>query len=129
MYWKKRYFHIADPAHGLIKLDEVKFKKAWISNIDKGVTLFLEPTDEFYNLTPPVEVKLSVKYIFSHLKPYKKQLLLMFLLLFLGSCLTLVFPFLTQNLIDKGVNAKNLNLILMTTNGFLNFYINLFKNA
>ena len=108
---KKKYFHIADPAHGLIKLDELKFKKSWISNIDKGVALFLEPTIEFYNLRPPTEVKLSVKYIFSYLKPYKKQLFLMFILLFLGSNLTLIFPFLTQNLIDKGVNAKNLNLI------------------
>ena len=35
----------------------------------------------------------------------------MFLLLLLGSLLTLVFPYLTQNLIDKGVNAKNLNII------------------
>ena len=35
----------------------------------------------------------------------------MFLLLLLGSLLTLIFPYLTQNLIDKGVNAKNLNII------------------
>jgi ATP-binding cassette subfamily B protein len=35
----------------------------------------------------------------------------MFILLLLGSALTLVFPFLTQNLIDKGVNAKNLNIV------------------
>lgn len=120
---KKKYFHIADPAHGLIKLDEVKFKKSWISNVDKGVTLFLEPTDEFYNLTPPVEEKLSLKYIFSHLKPFKKQLFLMFLLLFLGSCLTLIFPFLTQNLIDKGVTAKNLNLISIILLAQLSVYI------
>jgi ATP-binding cassette subfamily B protein len=37
----------------------------------------------------------------------------MFLLLLLGSGLTLIFPFLTEALIDKGVNAKNLNLIFI----------------
>ena len=37
----------------------------------------------------------------------------MFLLLLLGSALTLVFPFLTEALIDKGVNAKDLNFIFI----------------
>ena len=37
----------------------------------------------------------------------------MFLLLLLGSALTLVFPFLTEALIDKGVNAKDLNFIFV----------------
>lgn len=108
---KKKYFHIADPSHGIIKLNEIKFKKSWISNVDKGVALFLEPTDEFYNLKPPINKKLSLKYILSYLKPYKRQILYMFALLFLGSCLTLILPFLTQNLIDKGVNKKNLSFI------------------
>ena len=35
----------------------------------------------------------------------------MFLLIFLGSCLTLTLPFLSESLIDNGVNQKNLNLI------------------
>jgi ATP-binding cassette subfamily B protein len=37
----------------------------------------------------------------------------MFVLLLLGSALTLVFPFLTEALIDKGVNAKDLNFIFI----------------
>ena len=37
----------------------------------------------------------------------------MFLLLLLGSALSLVFPFLTEALIDKGVNAKDLNFIFI----------------
>ncbi|MCW3465682.1 peptidase domain-containing ABC transporter [Chitinophaga nivalis] len=35
----------------------------------------------------------------------------MFLLLLMGSCISLGLPFLTKNLIDKGVSAKNLSLI------------------
>lgn len=108
---KKKFYHIADPGHGNIVLNEIKFKKSWISSVDKGVALFLEPTDEFYNLKPPINKKLSLKYILSYLKPYKRQIIYMFALLFLGSCLTLILPFLTQNLIDKGVNKKNLSFI------------------
>jgi ATP-binding cassette subfamily B protein len=108
---KKHTFHIADPAHGMIILNESNFKKSWLSEDDKGVALFLEPTELFYSQNPPKEEKLNLKYILNYLKPFKKEISIMFLLLLLGSGLTLIFPFLTQNLIDKGVNAKNLNLI------------------
>jgi ATP-binding cassette subfamily B protein len=104
-------FYIADPGHGLIKLSEKDFKKSWLSDHDKGVALFLEPTEEFYARTPPKEEQLSLKFILNHLKPHKKQLSWMFFMLLLGSCLTLIFPFLTQNLIDNGVNKKDISYI------------------
>ncbi|WP_134387934.1 peptidase domain-containing ABC transporter [Flavobacterium psychrophilum] len=111
IFTNKYYFHIADPGHGTIKLNQIDFKKSWLSDIDKGVALFLNPTEIFYKLTPPKEEKLTIKYILSYLTPYKKQLLLLFSMLLIGSCLTLIFPFLTQNLIDKGVNKKDLSFI------------------
>lgn len=111
IFSKKQYFHIADPAHGFIKLSTETFKKSWITDNNKGVALFLEPTELFYKLTPPKSETLNLKYILGYLKPHKKQIIYMFILLLLGSILTLIFPFLTQNLIDKGVNKKDLNFI------------------
>lgn len=111
IFTKKHYFHLADPAHGLIKLDELKFKNSWIVDDNKGVSLFLEPTDDFYKKTPPVNNIVTIKYLFTYLKPYTKKLSIMFLLLLLGSLLTLILPFLTQNLIDNGINTKNVNNI------------------
>ncbi|EKT3958226.1 TPA: peptidase domain-containing ABC transporter [Flavobacterium psychrophilum] len=108
---KKPLYKIADPAHGIITLNEEDFKKSWLSDENDGIALFLTPTKNFYNKNPKQEKEVTLKFIFSYLKPYKKQLLTMFLLLLLGSCATLIFPFLTQNLIDKGVNAKNLHFI------------------
>ncbi len=113
IFLKKYYYHIADPAHGLIKLSEEKFKKYWLSDKDKGVALFLDPTEKFYLKEPPKEDKLTIKYLFKYLIPYKKQLTYMFLFLLIGSGLTLIFPFLTEALIDKGVTAKNLNFIFI----------------
>ena len=107
----KTRWGIADPGHGFISLSEEKFKKAWLSDGNKGVALFLEPTEEFYNQTPPQEEKLSAQYLLNYLKPYKKQMLQLFLLLLLGTITTLVFPILTQKLIDDGVNKKNLSVI------------------
>jgi ATP-binding cassette, subfamily B, bacterial len=108
---KKLTFKIADPGHGLISLNQETFEKSWLSDGNKGVALFLEPTEDFYKKKPPKEDKIGVKYILNYLKPYKKQLSFLFFMLLLGSGITLIFPFLTQNLIDKGVSAKNLNLI------------------
>lgn len=104
-------FHIADPAHGFITLTQEKFNNSWLSTDNNGIALFLEPSEKFYNQNPPEDEKLTLRFILNYLTPHKKQIGIMFFLLFLGSCLTLVFPFLTQNLIDKGVNAKNLNVI------------------
>jgi ATP-binding cassette, subfamily B, bacterial len=111
IFTKKLTFKIADPGHGMISLSQESFEKSWLSDDNKGVALFLEPTEDFYKTNPPKEDKIGVKYILNYLKPYKKQLSFLFFMLLLGSSITLIFPFLTQNLIDKGVNAKNLNLI------------------
>ena len=111
IFTKKLFFHLADPSHGLIKLDEIKFKKSWIVDDNKGVSLFLEPTNDFYKKTPPVNNTVTIKYLFTYLKPYTNKLSIMFLLLLFGSLLTLILPFLTQNLIDNGINTKNVNNI------------------
>ena len=57
----------------------------------------------------------------------------MFFLLLLGSGITLIFPFLTEALIDKGVNAKNLNFISIILLAQLSLFlgsitINIFRN-
>lgn len=108
---KKISYKIADPSHGIICLKEEDFKKSWLSDKNDGIAMFLTPTTEFYNNTPEREKEITLKFILSYLKPYKKQLSTMFLLLLLGSLGTLIFPFLTQNLIDKGVNSKNMHFI------------------
>lgn len=121
----EKYYHIADPAHGLIKLNEHTFQKSWIVNDNKGVALFLSVTEEF-NTNSEISQKeqtLDLKYIFSFLNPHRKQIITMFVLLLLGSCLTLFFPFLTQSLIDKGVNAKNLNVIVIILFAQLALYV------
>lgn len=113
---KKRYsgklkFHIADPSHGLIKLREEIFEKSWIADDNNGVILFLKPSELFFSIKPPINEDINLKYILMYLNPYKKQIFYMFGLLLLGSIFTLIFPFLTQKLIDDGVNKKDLNFI------------------
>ncbi|WP_160136496.1 peptidase domain-containing ABC transporter [Chryseobacterium sp. c4a] len=111
IYSDKLIYKIADPGHGTVSLSEDKFKKSWLSDGEKGVALFLEPTDEFYQQIPPEEEEISAKYMLNFFKPYKKQIFQLFFLLLAGTLTTLVFPILTQKLIDEGVAQKNLSII------------------
>lgn len=106
----KYIFHLNDPGHGAITLNQSEFCKSWISHNDEGVVLFLSPNEEFNNYQERKQ-KSNFSYLINHTKPFIKQLSIMFLLLFLSSALTIVFPLLTEKLIDKGVINKDLNII------------------
>lgn len=109
--FSSKKWKIADPAHGLVSLSEDSFLKSWLSDNGKGIALFLSPKEKFYETEPPASNRLSIGYLIEYLKSFKWQFCGMFILLLLGSIISLIFPFLTQNLIDKGVNAKNLNFV------------------
>lgn len=110
-FTKKRRYKIADPAHGKIVLSETDFLNGWLADGKSGIALFLAPTPLFEDMKEVVEPTVSLKFVLAYLLPFKRQLIHMTLLLFIGSSLTLIFPFLTQALIDRGVNGKNLDLI------------------
>ncbi len=107
----KRQFHVADPAHGKITLSEDEFKKPWLIEGEDGIALFLNPTEKFYSFKKQNDLKKRFKNILELLVPHKKKLLLLMTFVLLGSVLNIILPFLTEALIDKGVNQKNLSYI------------------
>jgi len=123
VFTTKYVFHIADPAHGLIKLSEEKFCSVWLNNDNNGIAMFLYPNENYISRIKQKNKQYSIIKTFKYLTPYKSRLFLMFILLFLGTLITLVFPFLTQNLIDKGINAKNVNLIVTIVMAQLSLYV------
>lgn len=129
----KLTYKIADPAHGFISLSEEKFKQSWLSESNTGIALFLEPNNNFFDKEAPTEKSLTIKDLLHYLKPYKKSVGWMLLLLSLGTIITLVFPILTQKLIDDGVTQKKLSVIsyiLLAQLAFFfgNIIINIFRN-
>lgn len=109
--------HIADPAEGLVKLSEKEFKGAWVSTKsggeEKGVCLLLEPTPDFYAAEDEKLNKASFGFLFSYLKPYKKFISQLFLGLFAGSLLQLIFPFLTQSIVDFGIANRDISFVYL----------------
>lgn len=108
---KEILYEIIDPSLGKVILNRNEFIVPWVQESEKGIALFLKPTEKFFNCCFEKEPKISVNFILKHILPHKKQFLIMFLLLLIGSGTTLIFPFLTQELIDRGVNQKNIGFI------------------
>jgi ATP-binding cassette, subfamily B, bacterial len=111
-FFSKNYlFRIADPSHGLVTLSEEQFKKSWLSAENQGIALFLNTTDKFYKKQSVTDKPLNFNFLWTFLKPYKFQVFQLFLGLLAGSLFTLIFPFLTQALMDKGVAMKSLPIV------------------
>ena len=106
---------IADPSKGIIYLTKKEFLNHWISskkdNKPVGTALLLDPSPDFYNSNGENENKLSWKLIFQYLQQSRWQITQVFLALFITSLLQLIFPFLTQSIVDTGINTKNLHFI------------------
>lgn len=111
----KTYFHIADPAYGLLKYEEEELKKCWISTrqggVEKGIAMLVETTPQFYETEPIRYEKMSLWYLLRYVRPYKKMIVQLFLGILGGSILQLIFPFLTQTIVDQGIGHRNMNFI------------------
>lgn len=117
-------YYIADPGKGFMKYNEDEFCKAWISNksggIDKGIALFLNPTPEFdQNENCGEGEKRSFTFLFSYVRKYKQYFGQIILGLFVGCLLQLIFPFLTQAIVDVGITYQKLNFIWLILLGQL----------
>lgn len=113
---KGSIIRIADPGKGLVEYTAADFRKNWVSTQtygeEKGVVLLLEPTNIFYEKQPDaVHSTNRLVFLWKYLLKYKRFFTQLILGLFLGSVLQLIFPFLTQAIVDRGINGKDINFI------------------
>ena len=122
-YKKETVFHISDPAHGLLKYNQTAFIKHWIGNnanenTEEGVALLVEPTPKFF-LSPTLsegkgaEKSLGFSFLFKYLFRYKRFLAQIIIGLLAGSLLQLIFPFLTQSIVDVGIKNQDIHFIYL----------------
>lgn len=111
--WRKEYMYIADPAHGKIKIEKDSFIKSWASADGKGVALIIQPTVEFDNIESSSVHAKSYSFLAAYLRPFRKSLLLLLFGMLLTTVTSLIFPFLTQYMVDNGVVQKDLSLITL----------------
>ena len=80
---------------------------------NKGIALILEPTPEFYNEKGDEDKRLKFTHLLHYLKPYKRYLVQLGLAMLTASVLSLILPFLTQSVVDKGIGTGNLSFVVM----------------
>ncbi|MFN7705875.1 MAG: peptidase domain-containing ABC transporter [Chryseotalea sp.] len=111
----KKKIVVADPAIGILTYTRKEFEQKWIAlnsgEHGKGVALLLTPTTTFYNIENQNDKAVSWVLLSNYLLNYKGQLFQLFLGLLLGSLLQLIFPYLTQSIVDTGINTQNLPFI------------------
>lgn len=118
---------IADPAHGRIKLSHAEFLKHWSQqdgSNNMGIGLLLEPTASFEKSGREGENRIN-SYIFlkSYLIPHKGLFVQLLLSLLIATAFQVAVPFLTQSLVDVGIETKNLNFIYLVLAGMLLIFI------
>lgn len=117
---KKGIYYISDPAIGLIDYNQEEFLKFWIGNnanetTKEGIALLLEPTPKFYKSEFETEDKKEFGFglLFQYIFPYKSFIIQLIIGLLAGSLLELIFPFLTQSIVDVGIQNQNIHFIYL----------------
>ncbi|MCC6458881.1 MAG: peptidase domain-containing ABC transporter [Saprospiraceae bacterium] len=137
-HWKQNHFlvvykiangkvFVADPAVGKVELTEQEFLDGWISDVfhtePQGILLLLETAPEFFQREGESTNRAGLGILRQYLVPHKRLIWQLMLGLILGSAVQLVFPFLMQALVDKGVQLadKDFVYLILAAQGMLFF--------
>ncbi len=128
VHWKQNHFvvvykirkdhvYVADPAFGLVKYSRREFIEGWAHTVKegekRGMAMLLEPTPEFWAEEGEKIRKTSFKFLSAYLRPFKRYVYQLLLAMLLGSLLQLIFPFLTQSIVDYGINNQDIGFIYL----------------
>jgi ATP-binding cassette, subfamily B, bacterial len=128
VHWRQKHFvvvikiknetvWIADPAVGIVKYSKEDFIRSWASTITDekptGLVLIIEPTPALNEIESEQEKSGGFRFLLKYFKLYDKYLFQLLLGLFLGSCIQLIIPFLTQSIIDVGLNNNDIGFIYL----------------
>jgi ATP-binding cassette, subfamily B, bacterial len=108
-------FTVADPAKGLITYTKDEFINYWtsikVNGEQKGIAMLLTPGASFYQQEDEAGREVSWGLLIRYSTQYKKQLLQLCIGMLVGSFLQLIFPFLTQSIVDTGINTQNISFV------------------
>jgi len=128
VHWRQKHFvvvykiknnkiFVADPAFGFTSYSREEFMKNWSGTIVEGqpvgLVLIMEPTPSFFENEDEVVKSSGFRFLWKYFRLYKKYLLQLVLGLFLASLIQLIIPFLTQSIIDIGLNNNDIGFIYL----------------
>ena len=119
-----KYIYVSDPQTGLVKYTLREFAQGWLGHLEpvpgknykRGICIATELTDRFNQTNHPKKQSGYLdmaKYLWTYVKPYKKSVLKIIMLMFVITFISALFPIITQSIIDIGIPAKNFNFITL----------------
>lgn len=112
---KGNKYYISDPAKGQIVYTQAEFLQRWLSTNNEGnsqgIAMILSPSPTFYEQEGDKSEGLNFGFLLRYLYRYRQLVAQLFVGLGVGSLLQLIVPFLTQSVVDIGINTRNLNFI------------------
>jgi ATP-binding cassette subfamily B protein len=120
-----KYIYASDPQNGLCRFSLRDFANGWLTykyndgnKIKKrGVCIVSEPTNDFLRDDAPNQntsqqsVLNAFNFIWSYMASYKSTIIKVMLLLLVVTALNMLFPIITQNIIDVGIPSKDYDFI------------------
>jgi ATP-binding cassette subfamily B protein len=86
--------------------------------------LLLEPTPGFYATAGDVAAQQrGIGFLRPYLRPYRGLFVQLAIGLLVGSCVQLIAPFLTQAMVDHGIQYQNLNFVYLLLLGQLALFL------
>ena len=117
---KRNTYYISDPAFGLIEYNKEDFIKFWIGNnadesTQEGIALLIEATPKFFQSDFDKEDNhgLGFGLLAQYVLRYRSFLIQLSIGLLASSLLQLIFPFLTQSIVDVGIQNQNIHFIYL----------------
>lgn len=115
-------FYISDPARGKVKLSYQEFVDLWgMDNNDytvendeiSGIVILIERQDQKQNVCVRKSFYDSSISIIPFIKKDKRLFLFLIIGTIIGCCIQLIFPFLTQSIVDKGISNQNIKIVIL----------------
>jgi len=120
--------HISDPASQRLTYTKEEFERCWIGpktdENSNGVALMLEPGDDFGKIED--EYRKNSRSMLSFVRyftPYHSMIGQLVLAMLVGSVIQMILPFLSQAMVDQGINGRNLNIITLILFAQLGFFV------
>jgi ATP-binding cassette subfamily B protein len=117
---KNNIIHVSDPSYGIITYTKEDFIKQWIGanateTTEDGIALLLEPTSKFYksHWDNKENNKSPLQFGYHYVTKYKSLIIQLTIGLLAGSLLSLIAPFLTQSMVDIGIQNQDLKFIYL----------------
>lgn len=127
VHWRQNHFvvvygvrgdrvDISDPETGVVSVSREEFRRHFVSvsvrGREAGFVLMLQPTPDFFARDhQQATTRKQLSFLFGYLRGFEPWFVQVGLGMLVAAVLQLIFPFLTQAVVDHGIAAQNMSFV------------------